>query len=250
MKDFTQINIEPKIFKSNIPKIGLVALSTDFTVEQDFRRICKNQNLNIYVNKIPFKNPLNHENYLKMTNHLSDVVNNILPGEEVDTIAYACTSGTVAIGDKIISEKIHSVKPKAYVSTPITAAIKSFLKFNIKKIAVLTPYPKEVNKTIFNYLKKSNIDIVSFSSFNLNFDNDIANVDPNYLLSTIKKINYKEVDAIFVSCTALRAVEILNEAEAETSKIIISSNQALIWDSIRSVNIKDKIEGFGKLFLR
>ena len=184
-----------------------------------------------------------------MANHLPIVANNILPGEKIDSIAYGCTSGTVAIGEKIIIDKIHQSKPNTYVSTPITAAIKSFSKMNIKNIAVLTPYPKLVNETIFNFLINQGIEINSFSSFNLDYDKDIANVDPNYLLETIKNLEHQNVDAIFVSCTALRALEILDQAEKDTSKIVISSNQALIWDTLTSVNIRHDIPGYGKLFL-
>ena len=83
MKNFSQVDLKPEILPSSKPKIGLIALSTDFTIEQDFRRICNNQNVDIYVNRIPFENPLNHENYLKMTNYLPEVANNILPGENL-----------------------------------------------------------------------------------------------------------------------------------------------------------------------
>ena len=103
MKNFSQIDINPKIIKLLKPRIGLIALSTDFTIEQDFRRICHNQNVDIYVNRIPFNNPLNYDNYLKMTDHLTDIANNILPGEKIDSIAYGCTSGSVAIGNKKIT---------------------------------------------------------------------------------------------------------------------------------------------------
>ena len=57
------------------------------------------------------------------------------------------------------------------------------------------------------------------------------------------------MDAVFVSCTALKMLEVLQDAENIIKKPIISSNQAIIWDSIRSVEIKSSIEGFGKLLL-
>jgi len=249
MVKFSQTDLKARILKSSNPKIGVITLSTDSTIEQDFRRICHNQNVDIFVNRIPFENPLTHENYLKMTNYLSDIADNILPGQEIDSIAYACTSGTVAIGDERIVREIHKTKPNVYVSTPITAAIKSFSKMKINSIAVLTPYPKLVNETIYNFLLKHNIEITSFSSFNLEYDSDIANVDPQLLLETINNLEHENADAIFVSCTALRAVEILDQAEKNTSKFVISSNQALIWDTLRSVNINSNIHGYGKLFL-
>ena len=248
MKYFSQVDITPRILQSSKPRIGLITLSTDFTIEQDFRRICYNQNVDIYVNRIPFENPLNHENYLKMADHLADIANNILPGEKIDSIAYGCTSGTVAIGDKRIIEEIHKSKADVYVATPISATIKALTNLKIKKIAVLTPYPRKVNKTIFDYITKNNFEITSFSSFNLEYDSDIASVDPKFLIETIDKIDHKDADAVFVSCTALRAVEVLDQIEKRISKYVISSNQAMIWDCLRSVNIKNSIGGYGKLF--
>jgi len=248
MKIFSQVDIKPHISKSSNPKIGVITLSTDFTIEQDFRRLCHNQNVDIYVNRIPFENPLNKENYLKMAKHLAEIASNILPGEHIDSIAYGCTSGTVAIGDKRIVDEINKSKKASYVSTPIKAALKAFTNLKLDKIAVLTPYPEQVNKTIFDYLIKNNIKIISFSSFNLEYDNDIANVDPKCLIETIDNIDHKGADAVFISCTALRAVEVLDQIEKRISKCVISSNQAIIWDCLRSVNINHSISGYGKLF--
>ena len=248
MVKFSQTDLKARILKSSNPKIGVIALSTDFTIEQDFRRICHNQNVDIYVNRIPFENPLNKENYLKMAEHIADIAYNILPGEHIDSIAYGCTSGTVAIGDKRIVDEINKSKEGTYVSTPIKAALKAFTNLKLDKVAILTPYPEQVNKTIFDYLIKNNIEITSFSSFNLEYDRDIANVDPKCLIETVDKIDHKDAEAVFISCTALRAVEVLDQIEKRISKYVISSNQAIIWDCLRSVNINNNISGYGKLF--
>ena len=249
MKNFEQIDIEPYLKDIPYPRIGVVTLSTDFTIEQDFRRICHNIPLDIFVNRIPFENPLTHENYLKMADHLPKIVEDILPDQKLDVVAYGCTSGTVAIGEERITSQIHKSKPGAYVTTPITAALRAFKKLDINKIAILTPYPKLVNETVYDYLQKKKIEIDSFSGFNLEYDSDIAKVDPQHLKRTIKDINYSDVDAVFVSCTALRIVEVLQEVEDLIKKPIVSSNQAIIWDSIRSTKIKSSIEGYGKLLL-
>ena len=249
MKTFEQIDVLADLIDVPNPRIGVVALSTDFTIEQDYRRICHNIPVDIFVNRIPFENPLTHENYLKMADHLPKIVQDILPDQKLDTVAYGCTSGTVAIGEERIVSQIHKSKPGVYVTTPITAALRAFKKLDINKIAILTPYPKLVNETVYDYLQKRKIEVDSFSGFNLEYDSDIAKVDPQHLIKIIKDIDYSNVDAIFVSCTALRIVEVLQEIEHLIKKPIVSSNQAIIWDSIRSTKIKSSIEGYGKLLL-
>jgi len=235
-------------FKKELnPKVGLLALSTDQTIEGDFNNICKNLPIDIFINRIHNQNPLTKENLLKMQDDLESVANKILPDEKLDTIAYGCTSGTIAIGEDKVKEKILLAKSGCYVTTPVTSAIKAFKKMNIKKIALFTPYPDSINKTILEYFTKKNIEVSSFASLNLNLDSEFANVDPNYILEISSKLETKNADALFISCTALPVLNILDKLEQTIQKPVLSSNQTLIWDTIRSIGYKSPIKGYGKL---
>ena len=248
MNNFTQNDLKPIIQNTTNPRVGVITLSTDFTIEQDFRKICHSLPLDIFFNRIPFINPLNHENYLKMAEHIPEVSQQILPGEKIDVIAYGCTSGTIAIGEEHISSQVQKSKPEAKVTTPITAALKAFKKLNLKNIAVLTPYPKDVNVTVFDYLSKNDLTIDSFNSFNLNYDSEIAQVSLESLKESIANINLDNVDGLFVSCTALKIVDILDEVEKKFNTTVISSNQAIIWDCLQLLDMNIKVPGYGKLF--
>ena len=79
---------DAKFKKELNPKVGLIALSTDQTIEGDFNNICKNLPLDIFINRIHNRNPLTKENLLKMQDDLESVTNKILPDEKVNTIAY------------------------------------------------------------------------------------------------------------------------------------------------------------------
>ncbi len=67
-------------------------------------------------------------------------------------------------------------------------------------------------------------------------------------MQSISSIDLIDVDSIFVSCTALKVIDIIETLESKLSTDIISSNQAIIWDSLRLSNINQKIDGFGNLF--
>ena len=240
-------HFDTKFKKELNPKVGLIALSTDQTIEGDFNNICKNLPLEIFINRIHNQNPLTKENLLKMEDDLESVTNKILPNEKISTIAYGCTSGTIAIGENNVKEKILSAKPGCYVTTPVTSAMKAFQQMNIKKIALFTPYSDSVNKIIFNYFTKKNIEVSSFASLNLNLDSEFANVDPNYILEISSKLETKNADALFISCTALPVLNILDKLELTIKRPVFSSNQTLIWDTIRSIGYKSPIKGYGKL---
>ena len=240
--------IKPTFKKEFNPKIGLITLSTDLTMESDFYSIIKNLPIDVFVNRIKNYNPLTKENLLKMYDQLESVTKDILPNEKINTIAYGCTSGTIAIGKEKIKEKIQIAKPGCYITTPITSAIKAINKMKIKKIAIFTPYPDSVNKSVFEYFSKEKIEVLSFSSFNLDSDLEIGKVDPNYLLEVLTKMEIYNAEGLFVSCTALPVLKILDKVEARIKKTVLSSNQTLIWDSIRSVGYNSPVSGYGKLF--
>jgi len=239
--------IKPQFKDNTNPRIGLVALSTDFSIEKDFNSIFLNLPIDLFVNRLPFYNPLTDKNLIKMTEKLTEVTENILPNQTLDTVAYGCTSGTIAAGVDEITNKIQSAKPNCKVTTPITSAVNALKHLNLKKISVFTPYPQAINEKVINYFKNEGFDIQSFASFNLESDLDIGKIDPKYLLEVLTKMDTVDAEALFISCTALPAFEIIQELENKIKKIVLSSNQTLIWDSIRSVGHNSSIEGYGKL---
>jgi maleate isomerase len=240
--------IEPKfIFKSN-PRIGLITLGSDFRIEKDFNNIIYGRDIDLYVNRIHCYNPLTNETLAKMAEDITKVTKDILPDQKIDCIAYGCTSGTVAAGYDVIKEKVNIAKPEAKVTTPITSAIKALKVLGINKISIFTPYTKTINDSVADYFKKRNITINSLSYFDIDSDLDIGKVDEKYLFEVLSKIDLEDSDALFVSCTALPVLSIIDKLEKKLNRVILSSNQTLIWDSLNEINYKKKIKGFGKLF--
>ena len=97
--------IKPQFKKEFNPKIGLITLSTDLTMESDFYSIIRDLPVDVFVNRIKNYNPLTKENLLKMYDQLETVAKDILPNQKINTVAYGCTSGTIAIGKDKIEEK-------------------------------------------------------------------------------------------------------------------------------------------------
>jgi len=55
-------------------------------------------------------------------------------------------------------------------------------------------------------------------SFNLDSDSEIGKVDPDYLSEILTKMDTGSSDALFISCTALPALKILDQVEISTFK--------------------------------
>jgi len=243
-----QNKIEPKFINKRNPRIGLITLGSDFRIEKDFNNIIYGKDIDLYVNRIHCYNPLTNETLVKMANDITDVTKDILPDQKIDCVAYGCTSGTIAAGYDIIKSKINLAKPEAKVTTPITSTIKALKTLGIKKISIFTPYTKTINDSVISYFKKEKIIVNSLTYFDIDSDLDIGKVDETYLFEVLSKIDLEDSDALFVSCTALPVLSIIEKLEEKLNKIVLSSNQTLIWDSLNAIGYKNNIEGFGKLF--
>ena len=240
--------IEPEFILKVNPRIGLIALGSDFRIEKDFNNLVYGRDIDLYVNRIHCYNPLTNETLAKMADDITGVTKDILPDQKLDCVAYGCTSGTVAAGYDTIKSKVNLAKPEAKVTTPITSAIKALNKLCINKISIFTPYTKTINDSVVSYFKKKNILVNSLTYFDIDSDLDIGKVDENYLFEVLSKIDLEGSDALFVSCTALPVLSIIDKLEKKLNKVVLSSNQTLIWDSFNQINYKKKIEGFGRLF--
>tara|TARA_B100000700_G_scaffold130934_1_gene146503 strand:+ start:493 stop:1239 length:747 start_codon:yes stop_codon:yes gene_type:complete len=241
--------IDPKFNAKQNPKIGLIALASDYMIEKDFISVIKDKKIDFFVNRIECFNPLTSSNLIKMSEKVTDVTKDILPNEKIDCVVYGCTSGTIAAGYDSIEKKIKIAKPDAKVTTPSTASIKALKKLNLNKIAIFTPYPKKLNDEVLDFFKQENFDITSNSYFDIASDIDIGKVDSDYLFDVLSKMDLKGADALFISCTALPALSIIDKLEKKIGKPVLSSNQALIWDTLEKIGKNTSIKGFGKLFL-
>ena len=229
------MKIDPKFNKYQNPKIGLIALASDYMIEKDFIKIIKDKKIDFFVNRIECFNPLTKQNLIKMSEKVTEVTKDILPDERIDCVAYGCTSGTIAAGYNDIKKKIQ-------------ASIKALKKLNIKKIAIFTPYSKKLNDEVLDFFKKEDFEIKANSYFDIESDIDIGKVDPSYLYEVLSKMDLNGAEALFISCTALPALSIIDKLEKKLNVIVLSSNQTLIWDTLNSIENKEVTRGFGKIF--
>ena len=240
--------IIPQFIKKNNPRVGLIVLATDVMIEKDFLKVFNEVSADLFVNRITNYNPVTADNLKKMTENITSVTENILPGEEVDCVVYGCTSGTIVSGYDNIKKKINLAKPNASVTAPSTAALNALKKKNIKKISIVTPYIKSVNDDVVNFFKDNNFEVTSNTYFDIESDIDIGRVDQDKLFEILSKIDHKGAEALFVSCTSLPVLNIIEKLEKKLSITVLSSNQALIWETLERIEKNNSIKGYGSLF--
>jgi maleate isomerase len=214
-------------------RIGLVILATDHTTEVDFQRIVASDRIGVYVARIPYANPVTPENLRAMQPSLTAAAGLILPDEPLDVVMYSCTSASVVIGDKEVAAAIKAAKPEAAVVTPTAASVKGLRALGARRISVLTPYTIETSRPMADYFADLGFAIDRFTCLGLTDDREMARIAPEEIVAFARQAMAPESDALFISCTAVRAAGVIAEIEAATGKPVVSSNYATAWACLR-----------------
>jgi maleate isomerase len=228
-------------------RIGLIALATDHTMERDFARMCPSEEVAIYVSRVLNENPTTVENLRRMKPRLSDAAALILPDEPLDVVAYGCTSASVVIGDAAVTAAIQQAKPGVACITPPAAACAAFEHLGVRRISVLTPYTREVSEPFVGYFSERGLEVLSLNCLGLEDDRLMACLSLNSIADAARAACDPVAEAMFISCTAVRAAEVAGRIEDELGIPVVTSNQALVWRALRLAGCQLPVPGHGRL---
>lgn len=228
-------------------RIGLMALGTDLVVEGVYADMFRGLDATVFVNRVLFENPVTMESLAAMDADLERCLENILPGLPLDVVAFGCSSGTVAIGEEQLNARIQAVKPGAKTTNPVTAAATAMHTLGVKKISILTPYSKEVNAHVAPFFVDKGLDVLNITGFDVPSDLDIARIDDATIKAGARAVKHRQAEALFLSCTGMRAAHVAADIEAELGVPVVTSNQAMAWHTLRLAGFETQVPGFGQL---
>lgn len=231
-------------------RIGLIVLATDNTMEYEWCRILGPvEGVAFYESRLYNSPDITPETLAEMEKDIEGATRLILPNGRMDVVAFGCTSGTCVIGEEQVFRKIRAARPNVACTTPITAGVAAMKALGAKRIALLTPYVDSINQIMRGFIEERDVEVPVVGSFNNPDDGEVARMTPSCVRdAAIELGKHAAVDGVFVSCTSLRVAEIVEQAEAAIGKPVSSSNHAMAWHALRLGGVKDRIEGWGRLF--
>jgi maleate isomerase len=173
-----------------------------------------------------------------------------LSDAEVSAVSYGCTSGSLFRGvghDRRIEAKLGKIVNAPCVATS-RAVVDSLRALQVCNVAVATPYSKEINELEKEFLVGNDFEVVDIRGLGLVDNVEIGKRKPDVAYTLVRQLRYTDADAIFISCTNFRTIEVVERLERETGRPVVSSNTATLWGVIRKAKLEKTIEGFGMLF--
>lgn len=229
-------------------RIGLILLSTDHTTELDYARLVSSDEIGVYAARVEYANPTTPENLLAMRPRLAEAAASILPGSDLDAVCFSCSSASAVIGDAAVNEAIRAGKPGVAVVTPALAAANALTALGARRVAMLTPYLAETTRPLAEYIEAKGFDLASVACLGFDDDRVMARISRAALIEAAVAATSQDADALFISCTALRAVSVLAEIEARIGRPVVTSNQATAWECLAHCGATVSRSDAGRLF--
>ena len=168
-----------------------------------------------------------------------------------DVIGYGCTSASTLIGSDGVAECIATAHPGVPSTEPIRAATTAMGALGAERVAIVTPYTAEVTAPVAERFRAAGLRVTGLGSFLESSDLVVARISPASIADGVRAVVAERAcDAVFVSCTSLRVLDLAPELEAELDVPVVSSNMALLWHLLRLAGVDDDLSGFGRLFAR
>lgn len=227
-------------------KIGFVLLATEQTIESEMMQWAP-PGVGIHFSRADNPDQITAASLAGMVDSLAPAAAVLAPNAGLDVICYACTSGSVVMGEDTIVAELNKGNPDAVATTLVSGVFAALDALQAKRVVVATPYLDEVNQIEADYMIERGYEVLGITGLNITNDSDMVRVAPSYIRDFAISVDHSEADAIFVSCGALRTMEVIEEIEAATGKPCVASNQAMLWHCLRLAGIDDSITGLGQL---
>jgi len=213
-------------------RVGLVALATDHTTEVDFA-VLPPRGIGVYATRIPFANPVTPDRLAAMAGDVTRAAALILPDEPLDAVVYSCTSASVVIGDEAVRDAIRAGKPGTRAITPISAGFAALRALGADRITLLTPYTPQTTRPMADCFEAGGFALQGVSCLNLTDDRDMARMSHATITDAARAALVPGSQALFLSCTAVRAAGIAGRIEDAVGVPVVTSNLATLWAAMR-----------------
>jgi len=144
-------------------------------------------------------------------------------------------------------EKLQSLTG-APCTTSIVAAMDSFRDLGLTRLAVVDPYPPDLNAKMVAYLKAWGFETASLVSLGTSFtESSIASVGDIYRAAKKAVREAGKADGIFIPCANFPVVDVIEPIETDTGLPVITNMTSQLYVAFKAIGMREPINNYGKL---
>jgi len=228
-------------------RIGLLVPSINTTMETEFWRIAP-EGVSVHSARIAGGRHGTPEELRGMEAASKQAARDVAMVEP-DVVVYGCTSGSFFEGpewNRKICDQLSEIA-KAPAVTTAGAMAAALMAGGHSKVDVVTPYVELTNERLRHFLRAHDIEVVTLGTFDMLDMFDHAKIEPGEIYRKVREITTPKSEAVFVACTQLRAMAVLDNLERDLGKPVYSAIQATAWQAYQAMGIDPGVTDCGSL---
>jgi maleate isomerase len=179
-----------------------------------------------------------------------DAAAETLRSSPIDAIAYASTTSAYVIGfdaELTVLSRL-AVRLEIPVLGTCASAVQALRLFDVERLAVIGApwFSAELNDLGATYFRSQGFDVVFSRSADLS--QDPSRIEAGAVHKWTSQHVGDDAQAMFIGGNGFRAAAAIESLETTTARLVLTSNQVLLWSLLRRIGASWEISGFGRLF--
>jgi maleate isomerase len=213
-------------------RVGLIIPSSNRMVEQEM------------IHFFP-RDVVAHVNRLRMTGPNRKPLSALLPEVEAaaaelvdakcEAVAFHCTANSMAEGsggEAALLEALRRAKAPS-VATTSTAVINALRALGARRIALITPYTQQSTDEETHFFDEAAIEVVYAKGCDRGGSDAYCSTPAEYWSEQAMALPHRDFDVLFLSCANIQCLGIVHDIEESLGRPVITSNQVVIWETLR-----------------
>ena len=225
-------------------KLGIIVPSWNTVMEYEWQRMA-GESISVHSQRI--RHQADTEQDLAWLSTQAPAAAELVAHVKPNAICHGCTgSGFLKTPeeDLALAQKLElgTGIPTVTSSAAIVQALRAL---GAKRISVASPYEPWLNEKLRVYLEAAGFDILAMKGLATQAHGSISTEKVKALAMEVLR---PDTEAVFISCSNFRTLDILEDVERDTGKPVVTSNQAALWGTLRRIGDKRAVPGAGRLF--
>ena len=247
--------------ETRVPKLGLIVPSLNSIMEFEMQRMAAGA-MSIHTMRISAHTTGTRvavgtrENLLWMDSQVADAAK-LLAHAKVDVIFFGCTAGGVVKGPGADQDIIRAITDATGIpgGTTIAATCDALRALDAMHVSVASPYEQWLNDHLRSFLKQSGFQVEAIEGFSASAKVAVGpqhadRVTPQQVADLAVAVDRPQAQAIFISCTNFRTLEIIEPLEQKLGKPVLTATSVSMCKMLRLAGEPRAIAGGGELFRR
>jgi len=230
-----------------VTRIGLIIPSSNRMVEQEMARHAP-PGVVLHIARLRMTGA-HHAALDALMPRIEDATRT-LTDARCDVVAFHCTATSMEEGmagdARILSALARAGAARA--TTTATAIRQAFAALDARRIVLVTPYGAATTEEEAAFLRAAGYEALHAVGYALAGSDAYCATPPEVWRDRVTAAARSDADAYLLSCANIAALGIIAELERQLGRPVVTSNQAVLWHALATIDAAYARSGPGRLF--